>query len=413
MRMRSLLVSWLVVCAVGTAWAQEPSKDFLEEFQKGTDAYRLGKYDEAKQHLEAARKMEPTYPGPWRFLAAVALAEGDNPTCIEMSREAIRLNPTSTEVAKTRELHDQCRKALGKPEFTGTYEAGQGAISVTTDQVGAAVEIGGLRYGSTPMAPRGFAVGEIEVAVTKPGYLRASRTIAVLPEIVTDVDFVLEVDPNAGGIDLGIQKEITHGWVKVVTTVPSAEIRIDGNPPKVDEQGRFEVEQGTHEIEVTAPGHEPVVRKVRVTKGQLVTVKADLRAQAAVDRTNRVGNVFVYSGVGLVVVGAATALLSLRASDQARDWWVIETTRPSGIDTSDIHPIRTRADIQDKVDESKRYALISNISYGAAAVAIGVGAYFLVKGRPRGEKKEKTMTVVPVLDGAGGLGAAAIGEVRW
>jgi hypothetical protein len=104
--------------------------------------------------------------------------------------------------------------------------------------------------------------------------------------------------------------------------------------------------------------------------------------------------------------------MSLKASDQARDWWVIETTRPEGLDTSDIHPIRTRADIEQKVDEAKRYALISNISYGAAAVAIGVGAYFLVKGRPRAEKQEKTMTVVPLV-GDGGFGAAAIGEVRW
>jgi hypothetical protein len=199
----------------------------------------------------------------------------------------------------------------------------------------------------------------------------------------------------------------------VESTVPSAEIRIDGEPPTADEQGRFVVQQGVHAVDVTAPGHEPLHKKVRVTKGQLVKVRADLRSQAAVDRTNTVGYTFVYTGVGLVVVGAATAVLSLRASDQARDWWVIETTRPPLIDTSDVHPIKTREDIEKKVDESKRYALISNISYGAAAVAIGVGAYFLVKGRPRGAKKEKaTMTFVPVV-GDGGVGAAALGEVRW
>lgn len=64
MRMRSLLVLWLVVWAVGTAWAQAPSQAFLDEFQKGTDAYRLGKYDEARTHLEAAKKLDPKLPGP-------------------------------------------------------------------------------------------------------------------------------------------------------------------------------------------------------------------------------------------------------------------------------------------------------------------------------------------------------------
>jgi hypothetical protein len=410
--MRSLLVLWLVVCAAGVAQAQEPSPAFTEAFQKGTDAYRLGKYDEARTHLEAAKKIDPKLPGPWRFLAAVAQAEQKWAECVESAREAIRLNPTSSSIADTRALHDGCRKSLGKPSFDGQYQAGQGAIAVTTDQVGAAVEVGGLKYGSTPMAPRAFSVGEIDVAVDKPGYLKATRKIYVLPEVVTDVDFVLEVDPNYAGAGLDIPKEVTHGWVNVVTTVPSAVITIDGKTPKVDAQGRFEVDQGPHTVEITAPGHEPVTKKVRVTKGQLVTVKADLRSQGAVDRTNKLGNVFVYSGVGLVVVGAVTGMLSLRASDQARDWWVIETTRPSSIDTEDIHPIRTRADIEKKVDQAKRYALISNISYGAAAVAIGVGAYFLVKGRPRAEKKDKMMTVVPLV-GDGGFGAAAIGEVRW
>jgi len=413
--MRSLLVFALLVCAASAASAQQPPKGFLEEFQKGTDAYRLGQYDEAKVHLEAAKKLDPQLPGPWRFLAAVAQAEQDWATCITSAREAIRLNPRSAEIAATRQLHDQCRTAAGKAEFGGTYEVAQDALSVTSDQLGAEVTIGGLKYGSTPMAPRVFAVGEVEVKVEKSGYLAATRKVEVLPEIVTDVDFVLEVDPEAAHTGLGTAvAEITQGWIKVETGAPGAVVRIDGKVSEIDENGRYPVDEGGHEVEVSAPEHEPIVKTVRVIKGQLVTVRAPLRSQASVDKNRRLGNVFIGAGTGLVVAGAVTALLSLRASDQARDWWVIETTRPSlTVPTEDIHPLRTRADIDDKVDQAKRYSLISNISYGAAAVAIGVGAYFLVKSRPAGEKKTKAMTVVPLLDGEGGLGAAAIGEVRW
>ena len=72
---------------LGTARAQTP--EVAREFQAGVDAFRLGKYDEARVHLEKARALDPKLPGPHRFLAAVAQAQGKSDECIAEARAAI------------------------------------------------------------------------------------------------------------------------------------------------------------------------------------------------------------------------------------------------------------------------------------------------------------------------------------
>ncbi len=405
MRFLAFLVTLGIFCA--TATAQKVHPDFQKEYDAGVDAYRLGHYDEARTHLEAAKQLEPALPGPWRFLAAVAQAEGKWPECVESAREAIRLNPQSREIAATRDVHDKCREAWGKTAYTGEYEEGNGAISVTADQTGAAVEINGLGYGATPTAPRTLAVGEVEVAVSKTGYLKQSRKVLIMPSIVTDVDFVLEVDPDAVKIDIKPPQEVTTGWLVVETTAPGAEVRIDGATLAVDAQGRYELEAGPHQVDISAPGHEGQRRSVRVSKGQLVKVHADLRDQATVDGLNKKGAYGVGAGVGLLVIGGLTGILSVRANDTARDWAEIERTRPTTGDTEGLAPIHTRAEIDDEVSKSRTYSLISNIAFGTGVVAVAVGAYFLVKGRPLGERR---VTVSPTIS-AEGAGVAT--EVRW
>lgn len=156
------------------------------EFQAGVDAYRLGKYDEARAHLDKAQALDPKLPGPHRFLAAVAQAQRRWPDCVAEARRALQLNPRSQEVAETRKLHDDCRTADGRPAYHG--ELGDGAaIAVTTSVPGATVRIGGLRYGGTPVEPRQIKPGTLEVDLDKPGYRPAHVTIDALPGIVTDI----------------------------------------------------------------------------------------------------------------------------------------------------------------------------------------------------------------------------------
>jgi tetratricopeptide (TPR) repeat protein len=182
------------VFAIGAAAAAQAgpvSAALTREFQAGVDAYRLGKYDEARAHLEKAQAIDPKLPGPHRFLAAVAQAQHRFADCVTETRRALQLNPQSTEIAETRKLHDSCRESDGRPVYPG--EIGDGAaIAVSANVAGATVRIGGLRYGGTPVAPRLIKPGVLQVDIEKAGWKPARVTIEALPAIVTDIAVELE-----------------------------------------------------------------------------------------------------------------------------------------------------------------------------------------------------------------------------
>jgi hypothetical protein len=380
--MRGALIVIMISCVATLAAAQQPSKQFLDEYQKGVDAYNLGKYDEAKAHLEAAKAIDVKLPGPWRYLALVAQGQSDWAACVADAREALRLNPQSKEVLTTRKIHDDCRGQQGKPAFDGPYDLGQGALAVVSDQAGASVTVNGLAYGATPMAPRALVTGDVEVAISKTGYLTATQKVTILEGIVTDVEMMMLPDPAAQHLDTTVHATPTVGWIVVASNVTGAVVTIDGAPGKLDAQGRYEVEQGSHHVEITAPSHEGHVQDVRVTSGQLIQVKADLRDLDALVKKRKTGHLLVGGGLGALAIGAVTAWISLDAANQARDEWRIETTRPIGTDTSSFQPLHTRADVDALSSRSRTFAIVSDVSYGVAAVAIAVGAYYLIKARP-------------------------------
>lgn len=174
------------------AGAPAVSAKLTKEFQAGVDAYRLGKYDEARAHLDKAQAIDPKLPGPHRFLAAVAQAQHRWADCIAETRRALQLNPRSKELAETRKLHDDCRAGDGRPAYTAELGEGAAIAIVTTNVTGATVRIGGLRYGGTPVEPRLIKPGTLVVDIDKQGYKPAHLTVDALPGVVTDVAVELE-----------------------------------------------------------------------------------------------------------------------------------------------------------------------------------------------------------------------------
>ncbi len=395
----------LMAAGVRSAWAQKPSPAFTKEFQAGVDAFRLGQYDEATRRLESASKLEPKLPGPHRFLAAVAQAKEDWAGCIASARTAIELNPQSSEIVATRKLHDDCRESDGRPLFVGDYGTG-GAIAVQANVAGATVTVDGLRYGATPLAPRALALGEVTVTATKLGWKTATGTSNVLPGVVTDVILTLEEDKSVV-VDGGPKPTGDLGWLRV-KTVAGAAIRINGKPWAIDDRGRFVLVPGTHEVEITAPGRVTERRTVRVSKGQETKIEVDLESRAARARRQRAGRVGLAAAVGFGAVGAMTGVLSGMALDDARDAWVIETERPTTVPLSEsvaLRPLRKRAEIEARVARSDRWALVSNISYGVAAVSLGVGAYMLSRAP---EEKPPRAVVTPVMGESWGVAVTGV-----
>ncbi len=423
-RRRHALAAALVILAIGLAPARaraQASPDYLKHYDAGVAAYNLGQYDKAKAELEAAVAIDPKLPGGFRWLAAVAQAQERYEDCLENSFTAVKLNPLSNKAPEVRALHAECRKALNRPEFRGEFGDGGAIVALTPGVLGATVKFNGLKYGATPMEPRAFTVGKVEVSIEHKGYLPATKTAEVLAGMVTDVVFDLQVDPNArpdGGPGEGEPKgEIKIGWVKIESNPASATITMDGKPVVLDEQGRITAEHGLHTIIVEASGFDPWRRRVRFNRGQSRTVKVNLRSTATRKGLRTKGYLALGAAGALAITGGVFGILESRAREEAEDIWDQETARPATGDTSAI-PVHTREDLQDATDRGHRYALISGISFGLAAAALGTSIYFFLEERPAERKGfPLPIAVTPLVPGPGGAGVGAqvsyTTEVSW
>jgi hypothetical protein len=372
--MRSLALG---LCLLATpAFAQEAT-DLSKVFQAGVDAYRLGKYDEARVHLQKARDMDPRLPGPYRFLAALGHVQGKWDECTTNAYKALELNPKSSEAPDTRKLYEECRRSAGRSPYAQDL-GDSAAVAVTANVPGAAVTINELGYGATPLEPRPITPGELEVKIEKQGWKPRTVKVNAIAGVVTDIAVDLEPDPEAQAAMQVAPKEVPKiGWLMFPTGQHTVSIDGKVTPPAE----RVELSPGTHTLEVQAPGKDPWRRRFRITVGQKTTVATpELVETAQRESMETRGYYVIGAGGALLLGGFVTALVSRDAAAEARDIVRIERARNPSDPLAGVAPIRTRADLEDARDRASRYGLYSNVSYGLGLVGVGVGAYFLYKG---------------------------------
>jgi hypothetical protein len=221
--------------------------------------------------------------------------------------------------------------------------------------------------------------------------------------------------------------DVKVGWVDIAVDTSGAAILIDGKVPPAGPQGSYEASPGVHDLEVSAPGHETYNRRIRVARGQKRTLTVKLRSVATIDHDNKLG--YVLFGVAAVAgaTGIVFGFLENDAYEDARDAYEVEQQRPAGAgnlpaDVPESH-VTTRAEYDDMRDKADRYALVSNISYGVAAVALGVSIYYFVQARPLGREgfpmpvAQRTPRLAPTVlaGGAGGVGGGLTftQEIDW
>ncbi|HEU0032742.1 MAG TPA: PEGA domain-containing protein [Kofleriaceae bacterium] len=292
----------LVLALAGTALAQRPSPEVVRHFQAGVDAFRLGKYDDAKVELEKARALDPKLAGPHRFLAAVAKAQQRWDDCIAAARTALALNPKSQELADTRKLHDDCRVAAGRPAYRGEL-VDSAAIAVSSNVTGATVRIGGLAYGGTPLGPRPITAGTLVIDVDKAGWQPFHAEVEAIAGIVTDVAAELAPAPGAPDRTLGL----VTGTLVFPALPADAAVTIDGKPTTLPSDGRLVIGAGAHAVRVTRPGHTAWENRIVVGAGADHAVTPTL---VATERRSRLP----YLLVGAVVVVAAAGVVAYVAS---------------------------------------------------------------------------------------------------
>jgi len=426
----ALLCLGLLLSATGTAHAQQVKKDgFDEAWNKGQDLFNLGKYDEARVQFDKARELSPKLPGPWRYLGKIAKIQKRWQDCVEAYTEAIRLKPDSNNAEEVRNDLDSCRNGLGHASYSGTLPKGFGALGVTANVEGARVTVDGIGKGATPMAASPLVAGKHTVLVEKEGYLRYEASIEVVATIVVDVDAQLEVDPNAKPNQLPENgnpgDDVTVGWIVVASNAGGVAVLIDGKVPPSGPQASFEASPGEHTLEVSAPGYETYRRRIRVARGQKRTLTISLQATDEMTHQNRMGYVFFGVAAAAAATGVVFGLIENDAYEKARDAYAVEQDRPVNADLPPGLPethVVTRAEFEDMRKDAERYALISNVSYGVAVVALGVSVYYFVQARPAERKgyppplaRRSRWLPTVLAGGAGGVGAGLTfsQEIDW
>src|SRR5262245_11009142 len=96
-RVQVVVVVGLLAASVGQAFAQQTPKGFDEAYNKGQDSYNLGKYEDAWDAFSKARDLDPSKPGPWRWLGRTARAQQRWHECVDSSTQAMRLSPRSAD----------------------------------------------------------------------------------------------------------------------------------------------------------------------------------------------------------------------------------------------------------------------------------------------------------------------------
>jgi hypothetical protein len=407
-----------------SAAAQKVPPAFTERYNAGQTAYHSGNFDEARKQFEAARAVR-NLPGPYRWLAATALAQGRLEDCIAKARGYLQLAPTGGQAAAVRALHDQCRRGLDRPAFDGDL-ASSGAIWIEGRSgdlalEGVTVRLNGLRYGATPMAPRSVALGAVEVTLEAPGYLPATASAVVLPGIVTDVVVELVRDPTAAAqepteAEPASGEDIDVGWLRLDTNASEPSVTVDGAPPRYDGSGRIEAEPGLRLVEIKAQGREPWSQRVRFVRGQERRVQSDLQSSEQRRRDRRNGYLALGVAAAAVASGAVFGILEGREFERAEDIWDVETQRPGDGGFEATIPIRTRDEIEDHRTRGRTYALVSAASFGAAAVGLGASIVFFLAERPAALAGAEPPIAVTPVTGPDGLAGAAItytGALGW
>jgi hypothetical protein len=153
-----------------------------------------------------------------------------------------------------------------RAEIAPLMNQGVGVVRVLSDAPGARAFLDGIDMGPVPVDIKDVKAGEHIVQVKAPGYKTGEKTVTVRVGQSEIMKFDLNTDAPAD-----------QGTLKVVSTVPEAQVFIDGaavGKVPVDKK----IASGEHPVVVRLEGYKQFEQKVRIEPGQTFTVSADLRA---------------------------------------------------------------------------------------------------------------------------------------
>jgi len=153
-----------------------------------------------------------------------------------------------------------------RAEIAALLNGGVGVVRVLSDAQGARAFIDGTDMGPVPVDIKDIKAGEHIIQVKAPGFQTGEKKVTIVAGRSEIVKF-----------DLNAEAAGDNGILKVVSTVPEAEVFIDGAAVgKVPQEKKLAA--GVHPVVVRLTGHKQFEQSVRIEPGQTVTVQADLKA---------------------------------------------------------------------------------------------------------------------------------------
>jgi hypothetical protein len=153
-----------------------------------------------------------------------------------------------------------------RAELAAGMHGGVGVVRVLSDAQGARAFIDGTDMGPVPVDIKDVKAGEHIVQVKAPGFQSGEKRVTVAAGGSQIVKF-----------DLNAEASGDQGILKIVSSVPDADVFIDGAAVgKVPQEKK--VSAGEHPVTVRLAGYKSFEQKVRVEAGKSITVQADLKA---------------------------------------------------------------------------------------------------------------------------------------
>ena len=176
--------------------------------------------------------------------------------------------------------------------------------------------------------------------------------------------------------------------------------------------GYYTLQPGIVTVEVRAAGKDAWRRRVVLVKGQKREVAVAMKSTALRARGRKLAWIALGVSGALLATGVTFGLMENDKSESARDIVYAERARPGS--AAGAADIKTRADYDALIDDGKTLGLVSNISYGLAAISLGASVYFFVKSRSDERPGlAPGFAVSPTVNPKGGVGMAVTRTVRW
>jgi PEGA domain len=150
----------------------------------------------------------------------------------------------------------------------GAAASGNGSLRIISNEPDVTVFVDGEDKGRAPVSINDIKPGEHIVGARKKGFKQQEQTVRVATNENAIVSFRMEVAPP----------DRPHAGLKVQSTIPNAEVFLDGSSLGRAPVDRNDLDPGKHYVSVHRDGFTDFKREVVLVENQAVTLVADLSA---------------------------------------------------------------------------------------------------------------------------------------